>query len=148
MPIPTVLSFAAAFFSLTMAVTVLFRDRHSLHHRVFATGMFLLAAEEIFRAFSSAAILPADVLYWHTRLFIVSALVPAAWLVFSVSYARASTSILQSRWKWGLAAVCLVPFYLSLCFEVRFLQALPHWDRRDGYSRLDGPVRSSSITSW
>ena len=117
MPILTVLSFVAAYFSLAMAVAVLFRDRQSLHHRVFAAGMFLLAAEEIFRAFSSNAALPVDVFYWQTRLFIASALIPAAWLVFSVSYARASTSILQSRWKWGIAAVCLVPVLFVAVFR-------------------------------
>jgi len=117
MPISTVLSFAAAYFSLLMVVAVLFRDRQSLHHRVFAAGMFFLAAEEMFRAFSSSAVLPEDVLFWQTRLFIASALIPGVWLVFSVSYARKTSSILHSSWKWGLAAVCLVPVLLIAVFR-------------------------------
>ena len=47
MQISALLSFAAAYFSLTLAVAVLFRDRQSNIHRMFAAGMFLLAAEEL-----------------------------------------------------------------------------------------------------
>jgi putative PEP-CTERM system histidine kinase len=109
MSLPTVLSFAAAYFSLIMGVAVLFRDRHSLYHRVFAAGMFLFAVEELFTAFSYGAALPSDVRYWQERILLASALVPGAWFVFSISYARAKSSVIQSRWKWGIAALCLAP---------------------------------------
>ena len=88
MPLPTVLSFVAAYLSLIMGVAVLFRDRHSLYHRLFAAGMFLFAIEEMFRAFSYGASLPADVRNWQERILLTSALLPAAWFVFSISYAR------------------------------------------------------------
>ena len=55
MPIPTVLSFAAAYFSLIMAAVVLLRDRHAFVHRVFAAGMFVFAAEEICRGLAYRA---------------------------------------------------------------------------------------------
>jgi len=117
MPIPTVLSFAAAYLSLIVAVAVLFRDRHSLHHRVFAAGMMLFAVEEMLRGFRYGALLPADVLAWQERLLAVSALVPAAWLVFSFSYARSNSPANQSRWKWGLIALFLVPASFLVIFR-------------------------------
>jgi putative PEP-CTERM system histidine kinase len=109
MPLPSVLSFVAAYLSLTMGVAVLFRDRHSLHHRVFAAGMFLFAFEEMLRAFSYGASLPADVRYWQERILLASALIPGVWFVFSISYARAKSPVFQSRWKWGMVALCLIP---------------------------------------
>jgi putative PEP-CTERM system histidine kinase len=109
MPLPSVLSFVAAYLSLIMAVAVLFRDRHSPHHRVFAAGMFLFAFEEMLRAFSYGASLPADVRYWQERILLASALIPGVWFVFSISYARAKSPVFQSRWKWGMVALCLIP---------------------------------------
>jgi putative PEP-CTERM system histidine kinase len=109
MPLPSVLSFVAAYLSLIMAVAVLFRDRHSPHHRVFAAGMFLFAFEEMLRAFSYGASLPADVRYWQERILLASALIPGVWFIFSISYARAKSPVFQSRWKWGMVALCLIP---------------------------------------
>jgi putative PEP-CTERM system histidine kinase len=109
MSLPEVLSFAAAYFSLIVAVAVLFRDRHSIHHRIFAAGMLLFAVEEMLRGFRYGAVLPGEVLVWQERMLAVSALVPGAWLVFSFSYARANSGSFHSRWKWALAALVVVP---------------------------------------
>src|SRR5215831_10700508 len=103
MSIPAVLSFAAAYLSLILTAAVLLRDRHSFVHRAFAAGMFLFAIEEIFRALAySNAVLPDEVLYWNRRIIITSAILPAAWLLFSVSYARAESRGTFSRWKLGV----------------------------------------------
>src|SRR5438552_2486248 len=107
-PIPEVLSFAAAYFSLIVAVAVLFHDRKSSVHRMFAAGMALFAAEEIFRGFSAGVVeKPEDVLYWQQRVLAISAILPGIWLVFSVHYARANSQKLNVWWNWALAAICL-----------------------------------------
>jgi putative PEP-CTERM system histidine kinase len=108
MPLPTVLSFVAAYLSLILGVAVLFRDRHSLYHRLFAAGMFLCAIEEMLRAFSYSAS-AEDVRNWKEGILLASALISGAWFVFSISYARAKSTVLQSRWKWGVVALCLIP---------------------------------------
>jgi putative PEP-CTERM system histidine kinase len=118
----TVLSFAAAYFSLIVGVVALFRDRHSPYHRVFAAGMFLFAFEETFRAFSYGAALPADVRSWQERILLISAIIPGVWFIFSISYARANSSIIQSRWKWALAALCLMPVPFFAIFRESFFQ--------------------------
>src|SRR6185369_3082679 len=115
--IPAVLSFAAAYLSLILTAAVLLRDRHSFVHRVFAAGVFLFALEEIFRALSYSSGLPPDLLYWHRRVMVTSAALPAAWLLFSVCYARKESRGLFSRWKWGLLGVGLMPIPLTLIFR-------------------------------
>ena len=117
MPIPTFLSFAAVYFSLIMAVAVLFRDRHSHYHRLFAAGMFLFAAEEVFRGFAYGAVLPADVIYWQERVLVVSAVLPVVWLAFSLSYARGSGALVRSSSKWGMLALFLIPAVFAVVFR-------------------------------
>src|SRR5690242_19560578 len=102
MPISTVISYAAAYLCLIVAAAVLIRDRHSFVHRTFAVGSCIFAAEELLRAFSYAAVLPADVLYWQKRVITVSALIPAVWLAFSLSYARVDWKRHLFKWKWVL----------------------------------------------
>src|SRR5688572_31415132 len=97
-----VLSYAAAYFSLIVAIGVFVRDRKALVNRVFALGMLLFAVEEVLRAISYSAVLPG---YWNKRIFAISALTPVAWLIFSLTYARADASKFLSHWKWVLGAV-------------------------------------------
>jgi putative PEP-CTERM system histidine kinase len=126
------LSYCAAYFGLTVAVAVLFRDWRSLVHRVFAAGMLLLAAEELLRGISQNAVLPGDVIYWQKRLIAVSACIPAFWLAFSLSYARVNPEAFLSRWKWGLLGVAIAP----LAFLAAFRQSI-----FEGYVLLIGPAR-------
>jgi putative PEP-CTERM system histidine kinase len=109
MPLPAVLSFAAAYFSAILMAAVLLRDRRSFTHRAFAAGMFLFALEELFRGFSYGVILPDDVFFWQRRVIAVSAVVPAVWLAFAVVYSRANAQNLIRRWKWALIAFAALP---------------------------------------
>src|SRR5262245_5906575 len=109
MPIPAVLSYVAAYLTLIVTVAVLFRDKHSFVHGAFGVGMLLLASEELFRALSYGAVLPADAIYWQKRVLAASALIPAAWLAFSISYARFNAQKLLRQWKWVLFGVALAP---------------------------------------
>ena len=114
MPLSSVLSYAAAYFSLIVAVGVLVRDRHSLVHRIFAAGLLVFAAEEVLRGLSYGAVLPADVLYWQKRLLAVTALVPVVWLAFSLAYARVDSARYLSRAKVLLLAFGVLPVLLVL----------------------------------
>src|SRR5689334_13044763 len=117
MGIPTVLSFAAAYFSLVLTATVLLRNRNSFVHRAFAVGMALLAAEELARGLGYLAVLPQDVIHWQKRVIAISAITPAAWLAFSVSYARANFQVLRSRWLFVLAALTAAPIIFLTAFR-------------------------------
>jgi putative PEP-CTERM system histidine kinase len=114
---PSVLSFTAASISLLMAAAALLRDRHSFVHRLFAAGLFLLAAEEVCRGASSGAILPQDVIYWQKWVIAVAALSPAVWLGFSISYARINPQSFVSKWRWILIGVSIVPILFVAVFR-------------------------------
>jgi putative PEP-CTERM system histidine kinase len=106
------LSYTAAYFSLIVAIGVFLRDRQALVHRVFALGMLLFALEEALRGISYGALLPEDILYWTKRILAVSALTPAIWLIFSLTFARADAWKFLLKWKWVLGAVAGVPLAL------------------------------------
>jgi putative PEP-CTERM system histidine kinase len=104
-----VLSYTAAYFSVIVAGAVLLRERNSLVHRIFAVGMLLLAVEEVLRGISYSAVLPLDVLYWQKRILVVSSVIPAVWLAFSLTYARVDFRAFLSKWKWILIALGIAP---------------------------------------
>src|SRR5438132_14372552 len=117
MPIPVVISYAAAYLSLILTLGVLVRDRHSFVHRMFALGMFLFAAEELLRGMSYGAVLPAETIYWQKRVIAVSSIIPAVWLVFSLAYARVNADKLIARWTWVIVAIGLAPLTFLVIFR-------------------------------
>jgi len=133
MQISAVLSYAAAYLSLILTIGILLRDRHSFVHRAFATGMFLFAAEELCRGMSNGSILPDDIVYWQHRVLACAALIPAAWLAFSISYGRADSTGVLSRWKWFLLSAGLAPipfiavFRKSLFLGTVYLEDVGQW---------------------
>jgi putative PEP-CTERM system histidine kinase len=109
---PAVLSYTAAYFSLIVAIGVFLRDRQALVHRVFALGMLFFAVEEGLRGVSYGAVSPEDGIYWTKRIFAVSAVMPAIWLIFSLAYARADASKFLLKWKPAFVVVTAVPLLL------------------------------------
>jgi putative PEP-CTERM system histidine kinase len=109
MPISAFLSFAAAYFSLIIAATVLLRDKRSWVHRFFAAGLALFAAEELVRGMAYRAMAAEDVLYWYKLVAAASAISPGVWLALSLTYGRVNPYGLLSRWKWALLAATIAP---------------------------------------
>ncbi len=142
MPIPVVISYAAAYFCLIVTLGVLLRDRHSFVHRAVAAGMILFAAEELFGAMSYGAVLPEDAIYWHKRLIAASGLLPAVWLAFSICYARANAESLVLKWKWILVTVAVAPaafiavFRKSICVGSVYLENEDQWSLLLGWPGL------------
>ena len=125
MPVPVVVSYAAAYFSLIVGGGVLLRDRYSFVHRVFAVGMFLFAVEELFYGLAYGALLPDDIIFWQKRAIAVAAFIPSAWLAFSLTYARVNPRRFLSQWKWVLLATAVVPILFVAIFRHSiFLDAL------------------------
>jgi putative PEP-CTERM system histidine kinase len=138
MPIPVVLSYAAAYFSLIVAAGVLLRDRHSFVHRIFAGGMALFAAEELFSAFVYGAVLPEDIVFWQKRLLGIGLLLPSIWLAFSVTYARVNPRQFLLKWRWVLAAAVLCPLgFLAIFRKSIFIGAI-YLENSDRWSILFG----------
>src|SRR6266581_4866416 len=112
---PAVLSVAAAY-SLILTAAVLLRDARSSVHRVFAGEIFLFAAEELLPATSYGAVLPEGMVYWQ-RVLAVSALIPAVWLGFGVSFAFVNSKEALSKWKPTLFTLGLIPFLFVAVFR-------------------------------
>ncbi len=117
MTISSLLSYAAAYFGVTVAAAVLLRDQRSFVHRIFAAGMIVLSAEEFLRGIVLGSVLPEDILYWQKRVLAISACVPAVWLAFSLSYARANSEKVLAKWKWGMIAAGVVPAAFVVIFR-------------------------------
>ena len=138
MPVPVVVSYAAAYFSLIVGGGVLLRDRYSFVHRVFAVGMFLFAAEELFRGLAYGAVLPDDIIFWQKRVIAVAAFIPSAWLAFSLTYARVNPRRFLSQWKWVLLATAMAPIpFLAIFRHTIFLGAI-YLENSERWSLLFG----------
>ncbi|HEX4998811.1 MAG TPA: XrtA/PEP-CTERM system histidine kinase PrsK [Terriglobia bacterium] len=146
MSLPAVLSFSAAYFSAILTAGVLLRDWRSFAHRAFAGGMLLFALEEMFRGFSYGAILPDDVVYWQRRIIAISALMPAVWLAFSLTYSRANAQNLLRRWRWGLVALAALPaIFIVILRKSLFLGSIYLEDVARWSIQLDWPGRVLEI---
>lgn len=107
-------SFAVAAVTAGIAALALWRDRGAFVNRVFALGMALFAVEAALTGLVYHASSLESFLYWQRLRFTASSLLPAAWLLFSVSFARTNYAEQVSRWKWVLLLSLVLP--LSLTF--------------------------------
>ena len=110
------LSFLTAAITLVVAAAGFIRGPRSLVQYVFSLAMLLLATEAALIGFIFQSASVTDFLSRHSILFIVSSLTPAAWLLFSISFARANYTEQISKWKWVLLPASVVPlamYFLS-----------------------------------
>jgi signal transduction histidine kinase len=108
------LSAASILVCLAVAVSVLWKDRRSLVHRVFALGLLLLAVEEALSAWAIQAIFPGDALLRQRLRWTAASLLPGIWLLFSVSFARANEADFRRKWRIPLILAFVVPPVLVL----------------------------------
>jgi putative PEP-CTERM system histidine kinase len=112
----SLLAYASALFSGTLALTVLWNERRSIVHYFFMAGMLVLAAEGIFNGLSLDAmgIPPDEMVYWQKWRLITMAFLPGIWLCFSLSYGRGNYREFLHRWKFTVAAFLLIPVVLGI----------------------------------
>ena len=122
---PDIFSFIAAFFSIFLAALILFRDRLSFVHRVFALGMVALAGESVFTGLCMDAIMPVDVERWLYLRNFVTALLPGLWLLFSLSFSRSNYREFISKWKWVWIAFFVLPLATVIFFNNAFFLGRP-----------------------
>jgi len=123
-----VISFLAVLLSTCLGLYALLVRRSSLPGRIFAVGMFLLAAEQVFSALGQAPASITDLLkYAHLRM-LAGALIPCVWMVFSACFAREEPRASLAKWKYVYIAFALVPISLVIfASDLLFSRiALPH----------------------
>jgi putative PEP-CTERM system histidine kinase len=119
------ISFVAAGVTAGIAVTALWRDPRSFIHRVFAVGMMLFALDEGLAGLAFQAPSVEDALFWQRLQLMTASFLPAVWLLFSVSFARANYSEQIARWKWVLILSLVLPLSLVTLFNEVFFLGLP-----------------------
>ena len=119
------ISFVAATVTAGIAVLALWRDPRSFVHRVFAGGMALFALEAGLSGLAYLGPSADEFLYWRRFQFLLASFVPALWLLFSVSFARANYPEQISRWKWVLIPSLVLPVTLVILFGDAFFAGPP-----------------------
>jgi putative PEP-CTERM system histidine kinase len=118
-------SFAVAAFCCSLAGLVIFRERHSLAHWIFAVGMIALGIEAVFTGLSNYALMPAEVLRWQGLKFFFTCFVPGIWLLFSLTYGRANYREFLTHLKWLILAFFILLVGLATIFGGQFFAAEP-----------------------
>jgi putative PEP-CTERM system histidine kinase len=105
---------ASALLCAGLAVAVLWRDRGSFVHRAFALGMAVLSLEAALGAAACVAQLPPERLLAERLRLLATALVPGAWLRFSLGFARSDYRSFLRQWRPVVWAAFVVPAALAL----------------------------------
>lgn len=116
-----VLAFATSFLTLTVVAVALRRGRSSFVQTVFAAGMFLVAVESALTGIVFYASELDSFLFWQRIRLIVSSFLPATWLLFSVSFARANYPEQISKWKWVIGLALIAPLAMVTFFYDNFI---------------------------
>lgn len=115
------LAYFSALVTAGIAVMALWRDPHSFVHRVFAVCMLLFAID----AGLAGLINYDDFLFWSQMKLIIASILPAAWLLFSITFALTNYAEQISKWKWVLALSFLLPLSLVIFFYDDFFIGHP-----------------------
>ncbi|MEN6319565.1 MAG: XrtA/PEP-CTERM system histidine kinase PrsK [Syntrophaceae bacterium] len=115
-----VIAWFAAVFTAGIAVAAFWQDRHSFVHRIFAAGMLLFALDAGLVGLFYQAPFTTQFLLRQWLQPLVASLLPAVWLLFSISFARANYKEQISQWKWVLLASLVLPVGLLAFFNNNF----------------------------
>ena len=115
------LSFVAAGVTLAVLAIGIYRGPRSFVQGIFAFGMLLLSLEAALTGFVYQSSTLSEFLFRQRLLFIIASLVPAAWLLFSISFARANYAEQISQWKWVLLLAVAAPLFLIVFFNNDFI---------------------------
>ncbi len=115
------LSFVAAGVTLAVLAIGIYRGPRSVVQGIFAFGMLLLSLEAALTGFVYQSSTLSEFLFRQQLLFIVASFVPAAWLLFSISFARANYAEQISKWKWVLLLAVAAPLSLVTFFNNEFI---------------------------
>ena len=122
-----IISLAAACLACMVAALALYRDPHPLVHKILAAGMAVLAVEAVLTFLSREAAGPGDMIAWQRWRYLASAFLPALWLAFGLSYARADYRENLLRWKWTLCVVLIIPLVLTGVYREGLFTGPPVW---------------------
>ena len=111
------LAYAGGLLCASLGVRALWKEPHALVARAFALGMLVLALRETLVGLGAQAILPLAGLRYRSLAWMLTTVVPASWLLFSLTFARRNARELLARWRWSLVGALVVPAVVLLAFS-------------------------------
>ena len=115
------LSFITAVVTIGVVAVAVYRGQRSFVEGIFALGMFLLAMEAGLTGFVYQTSSLDDFLYWQRLRFLNASLLPAIWLLFSISFARANYLEHIYKWKYILILALAAPLSMTVIFNEAFV---------------------------
>lgn len=107
------LQILAAIISIALAVVVCRSEKKNSYARnSLAIGLLLFGFESVFSCISFYVNRPSEIIFWQKLYFLVMAISPACWLLFSLTYARGNDKEFVQRWKGILLTLLIVPLAL------------------------------------
>jgi putative PEP-CTERM system histidine kinase len=138
MSFTAILSFAGALLCGGLATFALIRDPRSFVHRTFAIGMIALGLEQALAGMVTLAVLSMEVIRWQHLRLAAAALLPAIWLIFSLSFGRANYKEFVAKWKWVALASFIFPPVLVTFFADSFFASTSFLDESSEWLLLLG----------
>ena len=112
----SILSFSSAVLCTVLVLVVLFRDRRSFAHLIFACGMLGLAIEAALTGFGVRAGSSVEMMQWQGLRMVASAFLPGIWLLFSLTFGRPNHKEIIVKWLWIVLAAFIIPLFLVTVF--------------------------------
>ena len=138
----TILTFAAATFSLALALAGACRRKRSLSTWCFAVGMLVFAVENLFGGMWREAVVAEKAAFWGSLTLVMKSLFPGIWICFSLTYSRGKARTLPLRSRLLILAALLIPLGISLIFSNHLLPVAPYSDSNtDWWVRSHGAAR-------
>jgi len=109
MSFQAIFNVVAAGTALMLGIGAVALDRRSAIRHVLFAGLFVLALENVFSAMSGMALLPERVMELQRARLVIAALLPAIWLLFSLTFARGNRLEGLRRWSPVLAIAVVIP---------------------------------------
>ncbi|PKN65658.1 MAG: PEP-CTERM system histidine kinase PrsK [Deltaproteobacteria bacterium HGW-Deltaproteobacteria-12] len=125
MNLSILLAWITAGLTMIIAIIALWRDPRSFVHRVFAAGMLLFACDAGLTVFLYQSATTEQFLFRQWLQLLVASFLPAVWLLFSVSFARANYFEQIARWKWILLLTLVLPVALVTLFRSALFSGPP-----------------------
>ncbi|MDF1536942.1 MAG: PEP-CTERM system histidine kinase PrsK [bacterium] len=116
--------FIAALFSAVLALYALVKGPHSISHRFFALGMFLLAAELTVGGMAYHQKNLLDQLMWLRIRNVITALIPGAWFLFALSFGERDFKQRLIKWKWVTLGILLLPLSFPVLLNPSFYEGV------------------------
>jgi len=112
-----------------LAIGALLRIKRHTAIWAFACGVFALAFEGACTALTARVpgAESGSMLQLQASRLAATAFLPAAWLLFSLTYARGNAREFLSKWRWTLATTFLIPVALAFLFRRDLIKSVT-WD--------------------